>query len=233
MTLNEAIKQYNKAQEESRAANKAHEAAKEAQEAARVAAREAYKSIFSIDHESEIYKKYEAAQAVTAEARKRSNTAAAIATAAGHNVLNVAANTLRAAILENPEKFNKPVHFKKFIEEVKNITGNRFYIDNTLSCTFWIVYLDMPHGDNSAYICEKENGQIVINPEKLSQKAQEFTLKEIKKEAKQAEKDAEKLRKAAAKLEKEVKETRSKYNTHILYMLPDYYNNSFKNSNLF
>ena len=234
MTINEAIKQYNKAQEEARAAEKAINEAREAQEAARVAAREAYQSIFKTDHNSEVFKRYEAAQAATAEARKKSNAAAAIAKAAGHNVLNVAANTLRAAILENPAKFSKPTHFKKFEEEVKNVTGARFYIDNSLSCSFYINYLDMTHGDNCAYICEKRNGQLIIDPERLAQNAApEYTLKEIKKEARQAEKDAEKLRKAAAKLEELTKATKANYNTYIMYYLPDYHSGHFTESKYF
>lgn len=238
MTIKEAITYYEKAGKESSAANKAYQEAKEAQEAARQKCRNEYKSFFTPEAResylnSESHRNYEAAQAATAAALKKFNTAAAVHKAAGHNVLNVTSNTLRAAILANPEKFNKPTHFKKFVENVQEVTGNRFYIDNSMSCSLYIYYLDMTHGENNVYICEKKNGEIVINPEKLQERAAEYTLKEIKAEAKKAEKDAEKLRKAAAELEKTVKATRAKYNTYIMYMLPDYSCGSFRDSKLF
>lgn len=238
MNILEAIKQQEKANQESAAAYKALKAAQAAQETAREKCRIEYKSLFNKEarenyFNSESHKAYEAAQAATAEARKKANTATAIAKAAADNVLNVTCNTLRAAILESPEKFKAPTHYKKFIEAVKAVTGNRFYIDNRMSSSFYINYMDSDRGNDSVFICEQQNGQILINPEKLQDRRPEFTLKEIKKEAKKAEKDAEKMRKAAAKLEKEIKETRNGYNTYIKHLMPDYYSNGFHDSNLF
>ena len=238
MNIKEAMQQLNKAKEESRAAYKAYQEAKEAQEAARQKCRDEYKSFFTPEApesylNSEAHRNYEAAQEATAAARRKDNTATAIAKAAGENYMHVVANTLRAELIAHPEKFNKPTHFKKFAEEVKAITGDRTYIDNSLSCSFYIDFYDLEHGHNSIFICEKQNGVLIIDPEKLNNPYHESTLKEIKAEARKAEKDAEKLRKAAANLEKLSKETRAQYKTTIEQFLPYYSCGSFKDSNLF
>lgn len=237
MNIKEAMQQLNKAQEESRAAYKAYQKAKEAQEAARQKCGNEYKLLSPEAREnylnSEAHKAYEAAQEATAAARKKDNTTSAIVKAASDNYMHVVANTLRAAIIANPEKFNKPTHFKKFQDEVKNVVGDHIYIDNTFSCSFYLNCYDIESGHNSIYICEKNNGQLVIDPEKIKNPYSEHTLKEIKAEARKAEKDAEKLRNAARKLEILAKETRAQYKTAIEQFLPYYSCGSFKDSNLF
>ena len=233
MNITEAIAQHKKAIKEN---SKAQAAAKAATETARAkwdAVRINRTSLFEKGYKTspEYISAMEASEAET-KARQAANIAQAIEKAAAHNVLNVAANTLQAAIIADPAKFSKPCHYKQFTAAILEVTGDQFYIDNSLSYSFYIRYRGLNYND-CIYIADKDGEKLNINPEKMTANYSEYTLKEIKTEAKKAIKDAEKLRQAAAKLEKVVKETRNNYKTYIRHYLPDYNSGNFKNSNLF
>lgn len=219
MNINEAIKNYKKAQEANTAAVKAYN---EAQEASR-AAWDLVPFKKRLEKSPEYIAAKEASQAEEATKKFQEYTAA-VAAAAGQNVLYVACNVLRAAILEAPEKFNKPCHFKQFEKALQEITGPDFYLDNSLSSSFYICYRGVNYGSNTIFICEKDynTGKLIINPDRLNQRQHESTLTEIKKEAKKAIKDAQKIREAAAKLEKLTKEAAASYSTYIYTYLPTF-----------
>lgn len=225
MNINEALKQYETAKKASRAAYKALQEAE-------ATAREAWHNVI-FNKNNRVSPEYTAAQEldkITGEARKKYNFAAAVSEAAASNLLYVIGNTARAAILAAPEKFNKPVHYKVFKDRLAEaLPGVNFYIDSTFSCSLYINFTELPHNHNSIFICEKEGDYIKIDPEKFNNNMhKEFTLQEIKKEAKQAIKDAEKIRAAEKKLESQIKEIRNKYNTHVRYILPDYYSGRYE-----
>lgn len=219
LTINEAIAEYKKAQQEN---SKAQEAAKAAQEAARAAWNKVPREHIIHDKTSAEYTAAKAASQEESKANKKADYTAAVAAAAGQNVLYVTSNVLRAAILENPAKFSKPTHYKTFINSIQEITGPEFYLDNSLNCSLYICYRGVNYSNNSIFVCDKDHstGLIKIDPERLTQKHRESTLKEIKAEAKKAIKDAEKIRAAAAKLEKLTKDTKNSYNTYINIYLP-------------
>lgn len=220
MTIREAIEAHNKAQQEN---SKAQQAAREAAEAARIAWDRVPRNNILLDRECNQYQEAKKASQAETEAKKTAQFTAAVEAAAGQNVLYVACNVLKAAILEAPEKFAAPTHYKKFEKAIQEITGKEFYLDNSLSCSLYICYRGTGYSHSaSGFICEKDpaTNTLIINPEKLNQRHSESTLTEIKKEAKQAIKDAEKIREAAAKLEQLTKETKNKYNTYINIYLP-------------
>lgn len=223
MNIREAIEAHTKAQQEN---SKAQQAAREAAEAARIAWDRVPRNNILLDRECNQYQEAKKASQAETDAKQAAKTAAAIEAAAAQNVLYVTTNVLRAAILENPEKFKKPCHYKAFTNAIQEITGPEFYLNNSLSSSLYICYRGAGYGHSaSAFICDKDYtaGTININPERLNQRHKENTLKEIKKEAKQAIKDAEKIREAAAKLEQLTKETKNKYNTYINIYLPYFY----------
>lgn len=219
MNIREAIEAHTKAQQEN---SKAQQAAREAAEAARIAWDRVPRNNILLDRECNQYQEAKKASQAETEAKKAAQFTAAAEAAAGQNVLYVTCNVLRAAILEAPEKFNKPCHYKQFEKAIQEITGPEFYLDNSMSSSLYICYRGVNYGSHTIFICEKDynTGKLVINPDRLNQRQHESTLTEIKKEAKQAIKDAEKIREAAAKLEKLTKETKNKYNTYINIYLP-------------
>ena len=232
MTINESIKIYEKARQELIKAEEAAKAAEAIKEKAREAARAADISIFR-DKSHPLMVAYYGAIDKRDQENKKVKFATAVFIASKHNVLNVAANTLRAAIIENPEKFKAPTHHKRFIEAVKEITGKDFYLDNSLSGSLYLNYVNLPGNSYSAYICEKDHtsGKLNINPEKLTERYNESTLKEIKTEARKAVKDAEKIRKAAAALEAMTSATRANYKTYIYNYIPYFNKYDLKDNN--
>lgn len=229
MNIQEAIKQHKKAIEEN---SRAQAGAREAAEKARAAWNNCKSIEVLKDDTNPLYIAAMQASQEERTAKEAAQITNATRNAAADNVLNVVANVLRAAILESPAKFKNPCHFKAFIKAVEDITGPEFYLDNSYNYSLYICYRGADHGQHSIFLCEKEAGALKIT-DKLKERNQEFTLKEIKQEAKKAKKDAEKIRAAYEKAEKAAKDIRAKYKTSICYMLPDIYAGSLHDKKLF
>lgn len=216
MTIQEAINYYKQAQKE---ATKAAQAAKEASESEH----EFWKNIdYSMlkDKESPAVKAAQEASEKARKARQAENITTAVLKAAADNVLNVAVNRVRDAMQETPDKFNKPVHFKVFKENLKQITGENFYINNSYSYSLYLTNYNFSSDIREKFLCEIENGQINFEGKSLQERRAEFTLKEIKAEAKKAVKDAEKLRKSYEKYLAMQGAIKAEYKTIIANFLP-------------
>lgn len=214
--INRALKDLEKARTE---AKKAHEA----REAANKAALEAWHKIApgalrTLGKDAPEYIAAMEASKKEDAAKKADNLATAVLYAASTNVAYTAANALIKAFNDHPEKFNKPVHYKVFIEACKAVTGDSFYINNTWG-SLYLYFRGYSGGEHEIFLCDLENNCIKYNHHTEKQRPT-LTLAEIKKEAKRAQKDAEKLHKLEAELYQASEKARNGYSSYISYLLP-------------
>lgn len=220
MTINEAIRYYQKAQKENAAAQEAAKAADTKQHAAWNKVKDISKSLFdgSRKESPEYIAAMEASKAAQA-AHAAANIAQAIYICTAHNVLEVARNTIYNEVTAAPDKYNKPMHYKVMKDRLNSICGENMYIYQSYSG----IYLRMPYapGESEIFLFDTNNDNTLnLDRPYLNNRAPELTLQEIKKEVKQAAKDAEKLRKAAEELYKKSEAMQAKYNSYVKHLMP-------------
>lgn len=221
--IKKAIADYEKAANEHAAAAKKERAANEKESEAWNKVRILPGSLF--ERRENNPEEIEAAHKASEEAKKARQAekrTRAVMWAASQKVADLAADELRSAMKENPEKFDFPVHYKKFEAAVESITGESgFYIDSRYSA--YLHFSAGEYGKNSCFLADIKEGKIDFDCASIAkhERGKVYpTLEEIKKEARKAEKDAEKIRKLYDKAKADADKIRNSYASSMKYYLP-------------
>ena len=180
-TINQVIKDYQKAQKEFTKLNQATNEATEAHRKAVNAIKE-WKTYGEWKTSPEYIEMERTAEAEAAISKKL-KAATAIKYAAAHNAATAAVNAVREAMEAGTDKrLFLPTHYKKFEEAVKEITGDSFYISHCSEYSIYITFRGGDYGHNEVYLCDKKAG--AIDPEYIEkhrgERRQVYTLAEIK-----------------------------------------------------
>lgn len=166
-----------------------------------------------IDNKIEIQKKKDAAFVKADHVRKLTEV---VMWAASQNVVDIAGNVFFEAVKTDPEKYNVPLHYKKFKKLFYEIIPEEYFYFSWSEYSFTICFSSGVYGKNDRWLFSVKNGLIALEDRDVTRK--ENDLETIRKEAKQAFKDSEKLKKAIETLA--AADTRKNYNTAIQYYMP-------------
>lgn len=214
--IEQAIKDFNQAQKESKKAAEKVAAIEQQYTDYANSFFKAGKWKEATEEQKQQLKKYDSA---VSEAKKEQKITALVYKAASQNIADMAANILKAAVLNNPEKFNYPVHYKKFKTSVESILPAEYFYYDSSEYSFYIYFRTGIYNHKQCFVFDK-NSDGTINTSRTTVKEINVTLADIKREAKAAFKYAEKLKSAYKKLQDESDNAKKNFVSAIKYEIP-------------
>ena len=225
--IEQAIKDFNQAQKENTKAQQAYKAATEKQnKIIEQAYKNGFKAVTTEDNT-----RIEQSEAAVRKAKKAAAIATAVYQASSQNVSNIASEVLKEAVLNSPEQFNCPVHYKKFKAAFNAVLPEKYFYFSDSDYSFYVYFKTGLYNHCQTYAFNKKNEY--IDTEKTVLKNSYLSLSDIKKEATAAYKYSEKLKAAYEKLKSEADTARNNFKSDIKYSVPYISYNGLTNTELF
>ena len=221
--FNKASKKYKEAEQERKDAEAAYNAIWDKKRAAYEAECAKGKASFVQFANSLIGSGLEAQEkdAITAlkDAEDAAKISKAIMYAASTNVAKTAANVLKKALKDTPEKYSMPTHYKKFDENITTLIGSEFWIEDR-----YVAYVHFRNGihdhNYSMFADMNRDGTLNLENENFSGLYKTVDYATLKQEARKAKKLAEKISREYDKIYNAYEAGKIELTSEIRYYLP-------------